>query len=71
MQEELEELERKNNMLTFFIFFLVIMIIVQYAKAYNDPMSISVMILDPRATQPEQRTMPATVITTTTEPMKP
>jgi hypothetical protein len=60
MQEELEELERKNNMLTFFIFFLVIMIIVQY---YNDPKTISVMILDPRATQSEQSTTQATVIT--------
>jgi hypothetical protein len=62
MQEDLEELERINNMLTIFIFFLVIMIIIQYSKMYNDPKTISVMILDPRATEPDQLTTPATVI---------
>jgi hypothetical protein len=64
MQEVLEELDRKNDILTFFIFFLVIMIIVQYSKSYKDP-TISVMILDPRATQSEPHIMQANVITTT------
>jgi hypothetical protein len=63
IKKDLDDLERQNNLLTFLAFFLVIMIIVQYARAYNDVKTVSVTILDPRATYPDQLTRPATVIT--------
>jgi hypothetical protein len=36
LHDEMEDLEKKNNMLVMFIFFLVVIVLVQYAKCNND-----------------------------------
>jgi hypothetical protein len=43
LQDELYKMEQKNNMFVIFIFFLVIVVLVQYAKGSNDPMRILVV----------------------------
>ena len=45
LQGELDEMEKKNNILVVFIFFLVILVIVQYAKINNGTPPIQVMML--------------------------
>lgn len=43
LQEEMDELERKNNILVLFIFFLVVIVLVQYSKSNNDPMKVLIL----------------------------
>jgi hypothetical protein len=43
LQDELYKMEQKNNMFVIFIFFLVIVVLVQYAKGSNDHMRILVV----------------------------
>lgn len=46
LQDEIENMEQKNNMLLLFIFFLVVIILVQYAKHNNDPLKILLVPVD-------------------------
>lgn len=45
LQNELYELEQKNNMLTMFIFFLFIVVMIQYAKVSNDTRPMQVLMM--------------------------
>jgi hypothetical protein len=45
LQNELMELEKKNNVLVAFVFFLVIIVLIQYAKTNNDNKPMQFMIL--------------------------
>jgi len=46
LQHELESAEKKNDMLVVFIFFLAIIIMIQYAKAFNNPQPNVVVVSD-------------------------
>jgi hypothetical protein len=45
LQNELNDIEKKNNMLMLFVFFLVLVIIIQYSKINNEHNPIKLMIL--------------------------
>jgi hypothetical protein len=49
----MEDLEKKNNMLVLFIFFLVIVVLVQYAKVNNDSKPMQLMFI-PQSNQTPQ-----------------
>ena len=53
LQDELEDLEKKNNMLVLFIFFLVIVVIVQYAKVNNDSKPMQLMFIPQSGQTPQ------------------
>ena len=52
LQEELDAMEKKNDMLILFIFFLAIVIMIQYAKSTNDP-QMKVMLISPDKEKPD------------------
>jgi hypothetical protein len=58
LQEDIEDLEYQNKMLTFFIYFLIIIIIVQYSNTYNVTKSINVTLVDPRTKNEQSITVP-------------
>lgn len=45
MYQELLELEKKNNILVMFVFFLAIVVLVQYSKLNNDPRSLQFLVM--------------------------
>lgn len=52
LQEELDKIEQKNNILVIFIFFLVIIVLVQYVKMNNDPIQV---LLVPISNKPQEK----------------
>lgn len=53
LQDEMEDLEKKNNMLVLFIFFLVIVVLVQYAKVNNDSKPMQLMFIPQSGQTPQ------------------
>lgn len=53
LQKEMEDLEKKNNMLVIFVFFLVIVVLIQYAKVNNDNKPVQLMFLPQSGQQPQ------------------
>ncbi len=49
MHQEMLEMEKKNNMLVMFIFFLAVVILVQYSKLRNDPRSMQFLVMPNKA----------------------
>jgi hypothetical protein len=53
LQKDMEELEKKNNVLIMFVFFLAIIVIIQYAKITNDSKPVQLMLIPQSNQQPQ------------------
>ena len=65
MYQDMMAMEKKNNMLVMFVFFLAVVILVQYSKLRNDPRAMQFLVMPGQATSPNSAT-PATPLTTAT-----
>jgi hypothetical protein len=45
IRHEIMEIEKKNNMLVLFVFFLAVVVLVQYSKLHNDPSAMRVLMM--------------------------